>query len=248
MKLSEILSYVENIAKKQGIAKPFIVGGVPRDKVLGRESGFNDVDMTTGDGNAANLAKEVSLKFPFMSFELKGDGHASLTWDDIKLDFSSNFIIPGVKEIIENAGVKNIRPMHEELYSRDFTCNTLLMTLDLKKILDLSDQAIEDINQRKIKTCLTPDITIGKDPKRIVRAIYLASKLQFELDDKLRDWILNNPTYLFEKVNVDYISKKIIKSYAFDPERTVELLRELDLWDRLPASPGLMEIMQRHIL
>ena len=54
--------------------------------------------------------------------------------------------------MLQESGIKEISAMHEELYSRDFTCNTVLMSLDLKRILDPTGLAINDIQSKIIKT------------------------------------------------------------------------------------------------
>src|SRR5690606_8392993 len=139
MKIVEILNLIQKTADKNNISSPFICGGVPRDKILGTLSNnFEDLDITTGDNNIHLLSQLVAnVLVPFgAKYKYMDDGHSQIYFNSIKLDFSTNYISPNAITILNNAGVKNYNNMQLELYSRDFTCNTLLLTLDLKTIKD----------------------------------------------------------------------------------------------------------------
>ena len=60
MKLSELLYAIEQIAEEKGLSKPYIVGGLPRDRIIGRKKQINDIDITTGDSNIKLLASELA--------------------------------------------------------------------------------------------------------------------------------------------------------------------------------------------
>ena len=46
-------------------------------------------------------------------------------------------------------GVKNHSAIMREVYSRDFTCNALLMNFELQKITDPTGNGISDIKNKK---------------------------------------------------------------------------------------------------
>lgn len=239
MKLSELLSAIEKTANNRGLSKPYIVGGVPRDKLLHRSEDINDVDLTTGDGTIHYLGRHVSQMVigSSVSFRTMNDGHSSLKIGDFKLDFASNFKTPGIIGILKRAGISNPTDMLQELYSRDFTCNTALLELDLKTITDPTGLAIPDIKSRILKTCLSPEITMGYNNKRIVRVVYLAGKLGFEVDEELKDWIKEN-THLMQNIKPDYITKKLSKGMKYNPHLVVSLLKELGLSEYTPEMPS----------
>ena len=242
MKLVELLAAIEKIAADKGLSKPYIVGGLTRDKLMDRIDLINDVDLTTGDGGVVYLAHEVAdrLKgYPNFSYEVMKDGHARLTVNDFKIDFSSNFKVPGIESMLAKSGISNPSEMQKELYSRDFTCNAALMTMDLKKIIDPTGLATEDINNKIIKTLLSPELTLGYDNKRIIRVVYLAAKLDFDVDEDIIDWVKKHPQFVANS-SLDYLTKKLTKAVEFNPSRVVSLMDEMGLWDHVPLIPELI--------
>jgi tRNA nucleotidyltransferase/poly(A) polymerase len=240
MKLSELLSAIDEIARSKNLSQPYIVGGLPRDRLHKTIEELNDVDITTGDNNIHYLARHVgnSIKGPNVSFYVMNDNHSRMKIGNFKVDFSSNFNIPNIEQILSKAGLDDPTEMQKELYSRDFTCNTALMTMDLKKIIDPTGLAIKNISNKTIKTCLHPSLTLGYDPKRVVRAIYLAGKLNFTIDSLTSDWISENPE-IIKKVKEDYIEKKFSKGMKYNADVVVDWVRKLGLMPYLTNIPSL---------
>lgn len=246
MKLRELLYAIDKIAENKGLSKPYIVGGLVRDKLLDRVENIEDVDLTTGDAGIHNLAKHLAVKLgDEADYKEMPDGHSTIyIKNDIKLDFSSNYVIPGITSLLVEAGISRPSEMQKELYSRDFTCNTGLMTLDLETILDPTGLAIEDINKKIIKTCLSPELTLGSDTKRIVRVVYLSAKLDFDIDPSIIDWVRENPNKMAESSR-DYLTKKLNSSLNYNEERTVQALNDMNLWSYVPAVSRLAPYMIR---
>lgn len=233
MKLSELLKLIDDTAKENGLSRPFLCGGIPRDKVISNNAKFNDIDITTGDSNIHVLAKEVYLKLKKYNafYILNNDGHASIIFQGVKIDFSSNFIVPNLNKITN----LNLIKIHQELLSRDFTCNALLMSMDLNNIYDPLRKGIKAIYNKEIDTCLNPDITLRLDPNRIIRAIYLSSKLGFNLSDRVKNWIISNKSILKE-VKPNYMVEKINKAIKFNKQNTLMLLKELEILEMVPLN------------
>lgn len=237
MKLSVLLNEIEQIAQRKGLSQPFIVGGIPRDKMLNRQNSFEDVDLTTGDDGVKHLAKEVAVKLHkyVTDYSVMSDGHARIKFGDLNVDFSSNFMVPGIGYILKKENIQNADEMQKEIYSRDFICNTLLMSLDLKTVKDPTGLAISDIESRLIRTCLPAKLTLGYDQKRVIRAVYLAAKLDFNLDPEIIEWIKAHPDPI-KNVGKDYSSKKLFKAMSVNKVKTISLLKELELWELLPED------------
>lgn len=242
MKLRDIFAILKSISESQGISTPYLCGGVPRDKILGLAgSKLNDIDITTGDASVKNLAKEFQLalnKNFFVQSRIADDGHITVFVGDLKIDFSSNFKSPQIDIFLKKIGKNNPTELDKETLSRDFTCNALLMDLDLKKIKDPTNFGIKDIQDKIIRTCLPPDITLKENPKRIIRVIYLSSKLGFSVDPEIVKWIKNNKE-LIRLSGDEYLTKKINKSLIYDTKNTIKLLNELDIWEQIPISKEL---------
>lgn len=247
MKLIEILNLLSQVSKELGTSTPYICGGTPRDKAMGKPIIIEDIDITTGDNTIDILSEGMAKKLPLANFKKTPDGHAQLIINKIKLDFSTNYIQPNVDNMLINAGLNNPTLMQQELYSRDFTCNTLLMGLELKKILDPIGLGIQDINKKILRTCLPAKITLSSDNKRVARVIYLAAKLNFKVDLEIINWIKNNPNSLIEDIKPDYVTKKINKALDFNPKITINLLDTMGLWPYVPPSDKLMPYISQNI-
>lgn len=252
MKLRELLETIDRKAKELKLPRTYACGGTPRDKVLGILTDINDLDLTNGTHSISKLALEVSneLKKQY-SIEDKqmNDGHISL-WlgrgkTTMKIDFSSNFLVPRIDDYLTQLGIEKVTPMIRELYSRDFTCNTLLMTLDLKVIRDLTHHGIEDINKRLLKTCLHPDITLRYNTNRIVRVPYLSAKLDFDIAPEIIEWIRDNKA-LLKHSSQQYVIKMLEKAIDKNPDRTVWMLNQTGLWDAIPITEKLFPYFQKH--
>src|SRR3990167_459575 len=101
MKIDEILQDIADTARTNNLSKPFLVGGVPRDRILGQrgeKSEIKDLDITTGNPDSPKLAAVLGRKYPDSNFRVYDDGHASVTMSGLHIDFSSHFIAPGVEE------------------------------------------------------------------------------------------------------------------------------------------------------
>lgn len=240
MKIKQLLETISSIAIKNQLSTPYVVGGVPRDKVLHRVNEIADIDITTGDDTVHAFASELVKIIPTAKVKTFPDQHSQAIVDGVKIDFSSNFRVPGVQQMLQHAGLSNPSNMQCELYSRDFTCNTLLLSMDLKYILDPTGLGIRDINDKVIRTCLPAQLTLGSQPKRVIRAIYLAVKLGFELDDEIVQWVRKYPESI-AAANSKTISEKLNKSIAIDKEKTMALIDNLGVRKHIPMTPSLIK-------
>jgi poly(A) polymerase len=226
----DILLEVKRLAKDNGLSEPYIVGGLPRDKILNRINKVEDIDITSGDESIHQLAELTAQQFRVNPIRFP-DGHYQLYINKIKYDFSSNFNSPDAKYFLEKAGVKNPSSMLLELFSRDFTCNTLIIPLALRKIVDPTGLAIDDIKKKIIRTPLPPRITLRDDPKRVVRAIYLAAKLGFTVEKDIILWVLNHHDKIKEEVSVGFSRRKLADATRADVKKTMQLLSSMKLWN-----------------
>lgn len=243
MKLSELLLAIRDIAKEKGLSIPYIVGGLTRDRLLNKIKEINDVDITTGDSGVFSLSVEFAERLGNQArYERFSDNHSTIRIASLKLDFSSNFQIPGVVDILKKAGILKPTEMQKELYSRDFTCNAALMTLDLNKIIDPTGLSVKDIKDRIIRTCLAPEITLGYDNKRIIRIVYMAAKLDFDVEPEIIEWVKKNPQ-LVSNVRDQYLIKKLNKSIKYNKDKTVEMLDKMNLWQYIPPIKELVPYM-----
>ncbi len=224
-----------------------ICGGAVREKVMGTLTKLSDIDITNGEPSIKNLAREVELELS-KKFSVKSrtmdDGHTSLFLGGLKLDFSSNFILPDIDNELSKMGVKKHSAIMREVYSRDFTCNSLLMNFELKKITDPTGRGINDIKNKIIRTCMSPDITLKYNLNRIIRVVYLASKLDFTIDPEIVEFIKNNKD-LIGHIDPGYLSKTLNKAIGHSADRTAATLDTLDLWGSITIPETLYSHYQK---
>ena len=53
----DALLEIKRLAKDNGLSEPYIVGGLPRDKILHRINKVEDIDLTSGDDSIHQLAE-----------------------------------------------------------------------------------------------------------------------------------------------------------------------------------------------
>ena len=238
MKLRELLNIMQQTAIKIGTTTPMICGGTPRDKYMKRLENISDIDITTGDKTIDYLSQEIELELRKqynVTRKSMSDGHSTIFIGNIKIDFSSNYNVPNIESFLLEKNIKNPTSMQKEMYSRDFTCNTLLMSSDLKNILDPIKSGFDDINNKIIKTCLDPNITLTSNRNRVVRAIYLACKLDFDLDEKIIEFVSKYPETI--KVSTEKsLAEKLNEAFDKDADKASYLLTKMNLWKFIPVS------------
>lgn len=238
MKLRELLSKMKEVQKKIGTSEPYICGGTPRDRYLGHLENISDIDITTGDKSVDYLSQEfaVALSHDFnIERKTMDDGHSTLFIGNLKVDFSSNFNVPNIDVILKSLGINNSSEMQKEMYSRDFTCNALLLSLDLKNLVDPTKMGFKDIKSKMIKTCLDPEITLTTNKNRVIRAVYLASKLGFDIDPKIINYVAQNPQTV--KISTEKaMSDKLSEAFKRDADRAAYFLNKMNLWSFIPIT------------
>lgn len=246
MNINDILSTIAQIAKDNGISKPFIVGGVPRDRYMGEKGkAINDIDITTGDDGSSRLSELVSKVINDSKHRTYDDGHSSLNIRGLKIDFSNNFNAPGIDSELNKMGVTNITSIKRELYSRDFTINALLEELDFSNIYDITGESEADIEAGIIKCPISSDISIGSDPRRILRALKFSIKYGFNIEDGLRNSMLKYRDNIRDlpKRFVQDRSNEIIK---LDEVKGIDVLLEYKILPLVELNKPLYDVLIKH--
>jgi poly(A) polymerase len=238
MKLRELLQQMKKVQEEIGTSVPYICGGTPRDKYMGKLENIADLDITTGDKTVDYLSQEFFIEFRKkfnVTRKTMEDGHSSIFVGSLKMDFSSNFMVHNIDHYLEQMGIKDPTNIQREMFSRDFTCNSLLLSLDLKQILDPTKRGFQDIKEKKIKTCLAPEVTLTSNRNRVVRAIYLACKLDFDLDQSIIDYVSKNPQTV--KISTEKsMNEKLNEAFTRNPNKAVELITKMNLWNHIPIT------------
>lgn len=238
-----------HIYKEVGASEPMICGGVPRDRYLNRLDNIEDIDITTGDNTSKLLSSKVydSLSSKYkVSSKSFDDGHSSIFVGKLKLDFSSNYNVPDIEKHLFKIGITNPTSLQKEMFSRDFTCNSLLLPFSLKDTIDITGNGFNDLNSKIIKTCLPAEITLTSSKNRIIRAIYLASKLGFNIDKQIIDFVKVNPGLINLSPRKTLV-KKINNAFIRDPDRAAFYISKMNLWDELPITNVVRPYYDKHV-
>lgn len=215
-----------NVLKKieQNGFEAYIVGGYPRDYYLKKDS--LDIDICT---NAT--PKDMLNIFPNINLSNAKYGSVSLNTNNIRFEITTfrkeyqyiNHRLP--------AEIKYIDSLMDDLQRRDFTINTLCINSS-GTMIDLMG-AKNDIENKVIRMVGDPKIRLKEDSLRILRAVRLATTLNFELDNHLKKYIkkysylLRNLSYYRKKDELDKIFSSCNNDYG------IKLIKDLKLYKHL---------------
>ena len=223
-----------DMAKKAGAIginkglRVYIVGGVVRDLLLGRE--IQDLDlMVEGDGIsfAKDLANDIGVRkiVPFKKF-----GTALIPHRDFQIEVASSR-----SESYDNDSRSPTKvvftSLEEDLKRRDFTINAMAINILPNKFGELTDpyNGKEDIRCKVLKTPLDPDVTFTEDPLRMMRAAYFSSKLKFKLSQPLINSMKKTSSRI-EIVSAERIRDEFIKILKTDrPSIGITVLQKAGL-------------------
>jgi len=238
MKLRYLLEKLNEVSEKVKSSQPMICGGVPRDRFMNRLDNISDLDITTGDKTIQLLAYEfgnlLEKQYNVVN-KFHDDGHSSIHIGSFKVDFSSNFNLPNIEQILQKMAVVNPTNIQKEMFSRDFTCNALLLSTDLKSISDPTQRGFDDIDDKIVRTCLSPELTLTSNKNRVIRAIYLAAKLDFNIDPAIVEFVAARPETV-KIASQKVLIEKINNSFEKDPDKTSFYLDKMKLWPLIPIT------------
>jgi len=175
-----IFRAVARAAAEMGIPA-YAIGGFVRDKLLKRATTEIDFvcvgdSITLAKASAQNLPGEVKGVQVFKNF-----GTAHFEWNGYQVEFvgarRESYRPDSRKPEVEPA------TLEEDLLRRDFTINTLMISLQSEDFTELLDafHGWEDLQKKRIRTPTDPVITFRDDPLRMMRAIRFATQLQFSI-------------------------------------------------------------------
>lgn len=229
----------------------YVIGGFVRDFLLNRGEP-KDIDIVAV-GSGIALAKKVSQLLPNHPKVqvFKNYGTAMLRAGDLEIEFvgarKESYNEDSRNPVVEDG------TLEDDQNRRDFTINTLALSLNKGTFGQLLDpfKGLKDLQSKKIKTPLDPDITYSDDPLRMMRAIRFATQLNFTIEPKSLKAISRNR----ERINiisreriVDELNKILLTP---KPSIGFALLHKTGLLElimpQLTALEGIEEIEgQRH--
>jgi poly(A) polymerase len=132
----------------------------------------------------------------------------------------------------------------EDAFRRDFTVNALFYDIGTFSIIDYVG-GLRDLDARLIRCIGDPDVRFLEDPVRMLRAVVLAARLQFTIDEPVLDAISTHAHEIAQSAPARLIEEfyKILRSGhavdAFTQLRATGLLREMAPEMTAGANEGL---------
>jgi len=189
----------------------YLVGGFIRDIILGRETEKLDVDIVV-PLNAIEIGKKIAdnNESKFIILDEKREV-VRIFLNNIDIDIANQ-----VSSTVEG-----------DLFSRDFSINSIAFLFDKKCLLDPLN-GLKDLELSILRT--HSEINLIKDPLRILRCFRFVSELKFKIDQNLITYIKKNKVklYLAAKERINYEIQKIVHgANALD---AVLLIKKLNIF------------------
>ncbi|MBI5452116.1 CCA tRNA nucleotidyltransferase [Candidatus Gottesmanbacteria bacterium] len=202
---------------KKAHFQAYIVGGCVRDLLLGRET--NDWDFTT-DATPEQIIKLFPDSFYDNKFGTVGVPIKQLSSVIYEITtFRSEF---GYTDHRHPDKIIWGKTLEEDLQRRDFTINAL--AYDGKTLTDLYEGQ-QDLKNQIIRAVGEADTRFKEDALRMMRAVRIATELQFIIEEKTFSAIRNNNN-LLTKISNERIRDELIKILASPfPADGIKLLR-----------------------
>lgn len=226
---------LDGLGKLYPESEAYLVGGILRDKMIGRES--KDFDFVVRNVPATDLGKF-----------LEGEGKVNLVGKnfsvfkflpaDSMLKIPIDFALPRT-EISTDMGYRDVKvnsdpqmPIEDDLSRRDFTINAMALDCQSGELIDKFGGRA-DIKDKLIRAVGDPKTRFIEDLTRILRGVRQASQLGFVIEGHTWEAIQKfGPKILSAKkdgeqyVPWETISDEFILAMRANPARALELFSE----------------------
>lgn len=192
-----------NIFQKSGY-QLYVVGGAVRDLLI--NSDISDWDFTTDA-----KPEEILKLFPDGFYDNKF-GTVGLAVNESIYEITTMRKEGIYKDHRHPEEIGWTNKIAEDLARRDFTVNAIALS-DNQIVDPFNGQ--EDIKNKIIKAVGDPDLRFKEDALRLMRAIRIATQLQFQIDNKTLDAIKENVD-LIKEVAWERIRDELFKILASD--------------------------------
>lgn len=233
VKIQDILKSVRE--NKNGF-NIYLVGGVVRDLILGRE--IFDIDITV-EGDAVELCRMLEKNNIGKIKQIQNDLRtAKMVFEDgIEIDFASTrkefYPKKGCMPEILEIGC----PLSEDVKRRDFTINSLILSLNEANYGAVIDfvGGLEDIEAKKLR--ILHDLSFIDDPTRILRGLKFSVRFGFELEEKtknLQDDYLKN--HLSTDICYSRVKSELIQTFSLNIALAYDFFVEQEIYRLLNLS------------
>lgn len=204
--LKTIFEQLSKIASKHGY-KLYLIGGLVRDLLLNNKS--LDIDITV-EGDAIEFAHVLKNEYEAKILSIHKDfGTVKVEFNGENIDFASTRSEKYAKKGHLPQVVEIGCSLEKDVLRRDFTINSLALSLNKNNFADLLDyvNGLEDLKSKSIR--ILHDLSFIDDPTRIIRALKYSARLGFDVEkhtQKLQKEYLEN-------INYDMCNKRVKQEF-----------------------------------
>lgn len=241
----------------------YLIGGAVRDIILEKDN--FDIDITVPDSavNFANYLKKVYPEICMIKDYYEEFNTAKVIFDIdgelIPIDIASTrlevYAFPASLPVVKETGCT----IKEDIIRRDFTINSMAMSLNLKTFGNLIDYlgGYEDL-KRKIIKILHP-LSFIDDPTRIIRALKFGIRFECKSDDftqHLQEECLKSG--LFDNLGGERIKSEFKQTFNLNSSDSYDKFLSENIYrlvsskidkksHNLPKGTTIAEIINKHI-
>ena len=194
---------IGRIADEKGL-RAFVIGGYVRDHFLHRPC--TDIDIVVV-GSGIEVAEALGRELKTKVSVFKNFGTAMLRCDGWEVEFvgarKESYRADSRKPIVEDGTIE------DDQLRRDFTINALYYDPSTQEVLDYHN-GYEDLKDKCLRIIGDPEERYREDPVRMMRAVRIAAKLGFRIDESTRRPI-PKMAYLLKNVPDARLFDEIIK-------------------------------------
>ena len=231
----EIVSELRHFAKLYSLESLFVVGGYCRAKILNDYEDLEDIDIAAAYPHQALrlcglFASEVLHTTPTFYHRT---GVGSIQYKGLRLEFQNESINSymhneDVKLWMRKNAIRNT-PLLNNIYGRDLTINSLILSIKNGELYDLTGKAIEDLERKQIRSILPAQLIMKYNPLVILRSIRFACRYNFHIVPELRKEIRDKKEVLKKAYSQERLVKEVEKILRSDTKRAKEELQRYDL-------------------
>ena len=234
---NELPKPVANLIRTAGKAatepgfKLYLVGGIVRDLLLGRQS--QDIDIMV-EGDALTIAVKMSAILESKPTVHKMFGTATFRTGDYRVDLatcrSETYKHPGALPVIKAGNIG------QDLFRRDFTVNAMAACINPDHFGVLTDLygGQQDLEKKIIR--VLHERSFEDDATRIMRAVRYEQRLGFKLDNKTARLLRSNLDML-DSISGDRLRHEVILWLSeMHPEKILRRAARLGILEKLHPS------------
>jgi poly(A) polymerase len=219
----------------------YLVGGSVRDAFLDRVAPGSDIDLTT---DARPDVIERTVKGWADSVWLQGERFGTVGCEQGGDRFEiTTFRAEIYRDDSRKPDVTFSDDIATDVSRRDFTINAIAIALDTPEVIDPTGGLV-DLAARRLRTPLSPEVSFGDDPLRMLRAARFVATLGFEPDpDVLR--AIEQMRDRLQIVSAERIRDELSKlMLAEDPSAGLWLVSRTKLAEQFLPELNAMELEQ----